>query len=180
MALAMKILLKLGIGLAVVVAVLVVIAYFLPRRYSVQRSLTIQATAETVYGYTADLRRWKDWGVWYERDPQMTIEYSETTDEVGGWTSWVTQGTPGKMTLTMLRPPSRVGYRLEFPAMNMTSSGMVEIVPGEAGVNVTLSDTGDLGRNPIRRWFGLFLDGMLGPDFEAGLEKLKRLSERGS
>ena len=176
----MKILLKVGIGLAVLVLLLVVVAFFLPRRYLVQRSLHIQATAETVYGYTGDLRRWKEWGVWYERDPKMKIEYSEKTDAVGGWTAWESQGQKGKMTLTTLRLPSQVGYRLEFPDMGMTSAGLVEIVPDAGGVNVTLSDEGDLGNNPISRWFGLFLDRMIGPDFEAGLTKLKQVSEKGS
>lgn len=176
----MKILLKLGIGLAVLALLLVVVAFFLPQRYMVQRSVHIQATAETVYGYAGDLRRWKEWGVWYERDPQMKIEYSEKTDVVGGWTAWETQGQKGKMTLTALQPPSRVSYRLEFPDMDMASAGLVEIVPTAGGVNVTLSDQGDLGKNPIKRWFGLFLDGMIGPDFEAGLAKLKQVIEKGA
>jgi hypothetical protein len=45
-------------------------------------------------------------------------------------------------------------------------------------VSVTLSDEGDLGNNPLSRWFGLFLDRMIGPDFEAGLVNLKRVSEK--
>ena len=36
---------------------------------------------------------------------------------------------------------------------------------------------GDLGRSPINRWFGLFMDRLVGPDFEAGLANLKRISE---
>lgn len=176
----MKILLKLGVGLLALVLLLVAIALVLPRHYQVQRSINIQATAETVYAYTADLRRWKEWGVWYVRDPKMTVTYSEKTDVVGGWSAWVSQGQKGKMTLTALVPPSRVNYRLEFPDMGMDSAGLVEIVPDAGGVNVTLSDEGDLGLNPISRWFGLFLDRMIGPDFDAGLAKLKQVSEKGS
>jgi len=40
-----------------------------------------------------------------------------------------------------------------------------------------MSMEGDLGRSPLNRWFGLFMDKLVGPDFEAGLANLKRLSE---
>jgi len=35
----------------------------------------------------------------------------------------------------------------------------------------------DLGAGPIRRYFGLFMDGMIGPDYERGLGRLKTLAE---
>lgn len=37
--------------------------------------------------------------------------------------------------------------------------------------------TPDLGANPLARYFGLWMDGMVGPDFEEGLGRLKALSE---
>jgi hypothetical protein len=36
---------------------------------------------------------------------------------------------------------------------------------------------GTLGRSPMYRWFGVFMDRLVGPDFEGGLANLKRLSE---
>lgn len=37
---------------------------------------------------------------------------------------------------------------------------------------------GDMGRNPLMRWFALGADRLMGPDFEAGLTNLKALAER--
>jgi hypothetical protein len=37
---------------------------------------------------------------------------------------------------------------------------------------------GDMGKNPLLRWFALNADGMVGTDFEAGLAKLKRTAEQ--
>jgi hypothetical protein len=34
-----------------------------------------------------------------------------------------------------------------------------------------------MGSNPLNRWFGLMMDRLVGPDFEAGLANLKRLAE---
>jgi hypothetical protein len=37
---------------------------------------------------------------------------------------------------------------------------------------------GEHGMNPIHRWFSLFMDKLVGPDFEAGLKSLKALAEK--
>ena len=37
---------------------------------------------------------------------------------------------------------------------------------------------GDMGSNPLLRWMTLFVDGMVGKDFEAGLANLKALAEK--
>ena len=35
-----------------------------------------------------------------------------------------------------------------------------------------------MGKNPLFHWLALFADGMVGPDFEAGLARLKQVAER--
>lgn len=175
----MKMLLKILAGFMGLVLVLVLVGFLLPRKYRVQRSLHIQTASETVYLAVSDLRRWKAWGEWYRKDPGMIVRYSEKTDEVGGWSEWVSEGHRGKMTLTHLQPPSQISYQLELPDDGMSASGAVEIVGDGAGVSVTMIMEGNLGNNPVKRWFGLFMDAMIGPDFEAGLVNLKTLSEKG-
>ena len=54
------------------------------------------------------------------------------------------------------------------------SEGAIRIEAAGAGSSkVTWSNGGDLGMNPVGRYFGLFMDRMMGPDFQSGLEKLK-------
>jgi hypothetical protein len=61
--------------------------------------------------------------------------------------------------------------------MDMGSIGSMTLEPAAAGVKVVWVDAGELGMNPVHRWFGLFLDRIIGPDFERGLNNLKRLAE---
>ena len=42
---------------------------------------------------------------------------------------------------------------------------------------ITWVMNGNAGMNPVFRWFGLFMDKMVGPDFDAGLKNLKKLAE---
>lgn len=175
----MKILLKILGGLAALVLVLVVVAFFMPRTFRVERSVVIRAKPEAVYAIAADLKAWKDWGVWYERDPAMSITYSPATTGVGAWTEWKSssQGN-GKATLTEVAPSARVIYRLEFTDNGMVSTGSFLLSAAEGGgVRVVSVMAGDLGMNPFARLMGPFLDKMIGPDFAAGLAKMKRVAE---
>lgn len=174
----MKLLLRILGGLAVFLLLLVAVAYFFPRTYRVERSQVIKARAEQVFPHIADLRAWKNWGAWQERDPAMKLTYSEISAGVGAWSAWEskTEGN-GRMTITQVAPGVRIGYRLEFPDMGTSSNGSMELQPADGGVKVVWVDAGDLGVNPIFRWFGLFLDRMIGPDFERGLTRLKALAE---
>jgi hypothetical protein len=174
----MKILLKILGGLAVLVLLLVLVAFFLPRQYRVTRTVVIKAKPEAVQAQVADLRAWKTWGAWQERDPGMKITYSEKTTGVGAWSSWESkQEGNGKMTIKS-QTPTKVVYDLEFPDMGMRSEGFVELAPDTAGTKVTWVDAGDLGMNPMSRWFGLFLDKMIGPDFERGLTNIAKIVEK--
>jgi hypothetical protein len=57
------------------------------------------------------------------------------------------------------------------------ASGDLTFTPDGNGTKVAWSINGDGGMNPIFRWFGLFMDKLVGPDFEAGLKNLKKLAE---
>jgi len=177
----MKLVLKLIGGLAVLLLLLVLIAFFLPRRYRVERSTVIHAPSDAVFAQFGDLRAWKNWGAWQERDPGMKLTYSEKTVGIGAWSAWESKSEGnGKMTITAFEPGKSTAYVLEFPEMNMASQGSMTLQPADGGVKVVWADAGDLGLNPMHRWFGLFLDKMIGPDFERGLAKMKALAEAGS
>lgn len=174
----MKTLIKILGGLAVLVLGLVLVAFAFPRQYRVERSLVVKAPPAAVLAQVADLSAWKNWGAWQERDPQMKLSYSTPATGVGAWSAWESkQEGNGRMTITELSP-TRVVYLLEFPDMGMKSNGSMELRPEAGGVRVVWVDAGDLGMNPMNRWVGLFLDGMIGPDFERGLANMKRLAEK--
>ena len=84
----------------------------------------------------------------------------------------------GEMEITQLEHNRRVLYRLYFPDYDMGSTGAFEIRPTSNGSVVTWRDEGSVDNNPINRYFALMMDGMIGPDFEMGLENLKTLAEK--
>jgi hypothetical protein len=65
-----------------------------------------------------------------------------------------------------------------FPHFGTTSSGALLLTPEGSGTQVRWTLDGDMGGNPLFRWFALFADGMIGKDFQAGLDNLKALAEK--
>lgn len=173
----MKLLLKILGGFAGLVLLLVLVAFLLPRHYRIERSLVMKASPEAIHAQIADLRAWKNWGSWHEKDPAMKLSYSEKSTGIGAWSAWEseTQGN-GKMTVSAVTP-TKVVYDLEFPDFGSKSAGYMELIPEAAGTKVVWVDTGDLGMNPLSRWFGLFLDKLIGADFERGLSNLAKRVE---
>ncbi|MBS0658889.1 MAG: SRPBCC family protein [Verrucomicrobia bacterium] len=174
----MKILIKILGGLAALIALLVVVAFFLPRQYRIERSLVFDAKPEQILAPCADLREWRAWGVWYQRDPELKPTYSNPPTGVGSWCSWQSKNEGnGKMTISSLAP-TKIVYALEFPDFNMKSTGTMEVRPEGEKFRLFWSDEGDLGMNPMNRWFGLFLDKLIGRDFEDGLKNLKKIVDK--
>jgi carbon monoxide dehydrogenase subunit G len=83
------------------------------------------------------------------------------------------------MEFTAAVPNRRVDYSLAFQDFGMSSRGQLRLTPEGEGTRVTWTNEGDMGGNPVNRYFGLLMDRMVGPDFEAGLANLKAAAERG-
>jgi len=97
---------------------------------------------------------------------------------VGATYSWDGKSTgQGTLTITKSEPGKGIGYDLSFQQGKFKSTGTITIEPAGEGFNVIWSNEGELGSNPINRYFGLMMDRMMGPDFETGLGNLKKRVE---
>lgn len=160
-------------------AVLLIGGLLLSPKFTVTRSVTLAAPPDKVYALVADPRRWKEWTVWNRRDPAMAIEYFGPPSGAGAGWAWKSQSEgDGRMTFTAAEAPRRVVYDLYFPDFGTTSSGELGLEPAGAGTKVTWVMNGDMGKNPLFRWFALNADSMVGRDFEGGLQGLKALAEK--
>lgn len=175
----MKWLKRIIVAIVALIIIVVAVGFFLPSGFKVQRSVEMAAPPSKVYPLIAAPRQWKNWTVWNQRDPAMEIEYSGPESGVGAKWSWKskTEGN-GAMEFTAVTPDQRVEYRLDFPDLGMTSRGQLLLQPSGAGTRVTMINEGDVGGNPLNRYFAVMMDSLVGSDFEAGLKNLKALAEK--
>lgn len=170
---------KIGLGILAVLALLVFISFLLPKSYKVERQVAIQANDSILFHYVSHLKTWDKWTVWNTTaDSTLVNTYSGEDGQTGASQSWNGEILgQGKITLSQVHPNTYVEYQLSFDNDSFTSFGEIRLEPQSDYILVSWSNEGDLGYNPIYRYMGLFLDQMMGPDFQAGLDRLKLLVE---
>jgi effector-binding domain-containing protein/uncharacterized protein YndB with AHSA1/START domain len=171
---------KIAIVILALLVLVVVVSFFLPRRVHVERSATIGAPPSTVFTLVNSFKRFNEWSPWAEKDPKATYTYSGPLAGVGARMAWV--GDPktvgsGSQEIVESRPHTLVRNRLDFAGEGPSDATITLQAEGTSTKATWALDT-DLGWNPVSRYFGLFFDRMVGPDFEKGLVKLKVLSEK--
>ena len=165
-------------GLAVV---LVGGAYLLPSKVTVSREITIAAPAERVFALVNSTQATTQWSPWTGRDPAIKLTFTGPETGVGNKMEWASsdpQVGNGSQEITESLPDERVTSALDFGDMGRATAAILLAAAGE-GTKVTWTLDTDMGMNPITRWMGLAMDGMVGKDYEAGLAKLKSLAEGG-
>jgi uncharacterized protein YndB with AHSA1/START domain len=152
---------------------------FLPSKFSVQRSIVINASANRVYNLVVEPRQWANWSVWNQRDPNMKITYKGPPFGMGAKWEWASKSEgSGSMEFTRVEPDRAVEYALWFADYNMRSTGALTLEPSGSTTRVTWSNSGDVGGNPLKHYVAAMMDRMVGPDFEGGLANLKALAEK--
>lgn len=175
----MKFLKKLLVFLVVLILLLVVIAFFLPKKIHVERTATTKASPEAVFACLNNLKTYDEWMPWNKIDPNMKKTYGDKTDGEGAWYSWVSDVKnvgQGKLTISESKPYTSVKTELEFTGQGNSLAGWT-ITPTGTGSSITWWIDTDMGNNPVARWLGLFMDKMIGPDFDKGLSDLAKVAE---
>lgn len=170
------------IGLVVLVALVVGGAYLTPQNAHVERSAVMSATPEEVFSVVNDLSRFNEWSPWAKLDPKAKYTMDGPPSGVGAKMSWVSADAnvgSGSQEIIESTPYSVVKTKLDFGPQG-TAIATFTFAPAEGGTKVTWGFDSDLGMNPVARYFGLMMDGMVGKDYESGLASLKAIVEKGA
>lgn len=171
----MNFLKKAFFAIVILIVVALGIGFLLPSAYKVERSIVIQAPVELIFEQVNDLKKNEAWSPW--KDPTMKITYSENTVGMGAVSNWESKDMGnGSQTIEESVPNTSIRTYLDFKEMGHAYAHWSFVQEGE-GVKVTQGMTGDQGMNPVKRYFGLMIDKMIGPQFEKGLASLKQVSE---
>jgi uncharacterized protein YndB with AHSA1/START domain len=171
---------KILIGLVVLIGGFAAFVATRPSTFHVERSATIKAPAEVVFGQVADFHKWQDWSPWEKLDPAMKKTYSGAPSGNGANYAWAGNDKVGEgdMTITAAQPNEKISIRLEFAkpwkAVNTTN---ITFKPAGDGTLVNWAMDGE--NNFMGKAFGLFMDmdQMIGSDFEKGLASLGTVAE---
>ena len=89
----------------IIIALALIIAMFVKKEYSVERSMAISRSKQEVFEYVRYLKNQDQFSVWAKIDPAMKKEYRGTDGTVGfvsGWASENKQAGRGKQEIAKI------------------------------------------------------------------------------
>ncbi len=174
---------KILLGLVVVIGGLAAFIATRPDATHVERSTTIAAAPDVIFGYVDDFHRWADWSPWDKLDPDQKKTFEGPASGVGAMTAWEGNDKVGKGRMTILdsKPGAFVKIKLEFiEPWAQTNETTFTLSPDGSGTRVVWAS--DFNNGFVGKAFGLFMDmdAMIGADFETGLANMKKAAEGGA
>lgn len=174
----MKFLKWLGISLLSLIALLLIIALFLPSNFHVERSVEIDKPLNIIFKTAVDMNQRAKWDPWLEMEPNAEINVQMTPKIIGSGYTWKGEIIgEGKITIQEFIPNELIKSKIEFiEPQSMESDVIWSFNEADNGTIITWAFEGTLSY-PIEKWSGLFMDKFMGPQFEKGLNNFKNLVE---
>ena len=177
----MKILKKIGIGLAAIIALLLIVALFVSNDFYYEKSITINAPIEKVWDHTNSLADLDSWSPWMEYDPNMKRELTGTDGTVGAKSSWESDNEKvgkGSQTITKIEKPTLLETDLKFyTPYESEAKGYVKLKPDGGNTIVTWGFESDMPYPFNLMKLTMNMEESIGQDFQTGLDKLKKMCE---
>ncbi|MEM1273474.1 MAG: SRPBCC family protein [Pseudomonadota bacterium] len=149
-------------------------SFALPRHVTIERSAVLPASPEAVLALAASNSGYQTFNPYLTRDPDLSIELFGPTSGIGSGFRFDGREGRGSQTVTEINTTAVV-YSIDLGAMGQPQQSIHAVAVAD-GTEITWRVHSDMGFNPIFRVFGLFMDGMMGPTVEQGLENLRHAS----
>ena len=170
-----------AITVAIAIAIVLILAATKPDTFSVRRVTTVSAPPEKIFPLINDFHQWGTWSPWEDKDPAMKRTYSGAGSGKGAVYAWdgnKNVGT-GRMEILEVSAPSKIVIKLDFfkPFEAHNTAEFTMLPQGDATSLRWLMHGPAPFMSKVMQVF-MNMDKMIGKDFEAGLAKLKKLTER--
>ncbi|MEL7344302.1 MAG: SRPBCC family protein [Pseudomonadota bacterium] len=142
----------------------------LPRHVVIERSALMEATPEAVISLAASNTGYQSFNPYHDLDPNLEVEMFGPAYGVGSGFSFQSKDGAGQQTVADVTA-DQVTFDLDLGPLGHPTQAITAVVV-EGNTEVTWSMEMDLGMNPVFRVMGLFMDGMVGPNFELGLANI--------
>ena len=179
----MKIVKKILIALAIVIAIPLIAALFVKKNYAVEREITINKGKQQVFDYIKFIKNQDNYSVWAKRDPAMKREYKGTDGTVGFISAWESENKEvgkGEQEIIKITEGERmdVTFRFKIPFEAQDDGYMTTEAISD---NQTKVKWGFKGAFPYpMNLMCLFvdMDKEVGKDLATGLDNLKIVLEK--
>jgi len=176
----MKALKYIAVGLGALVILLLVVALFVPKNFNYEKSITINAPIDTVWINVNSLSALDKWSPWNDHDPVMKKELTGEDGTVGAMQSWQSNIVgSGSQTIATIEKPTLFETDLNFyKPMKSHGKAYIKLISEGKATKATWGMTGNMPYPMNVMTLFMNMDKSMGADWNHGLSKLKKLSEK--
>ena len=173
-------------GVLGLIVIIIALGFVLPDRVTLEREIVINAPQEEIYALIDNFDAWNAWSPWAKIDPDA--EFSVSGEGVGHRMEWRSDHPEvgnGAQEISAMSPPNSLTTQLEFEGRGFANATFDLLPAGDGATKVVWSfetkmrDGTPLHMQPMATYMGFFMDSFLGPQYEEGLENMKRVAEAG-
>ena len=168
-------------ALILLVALIAVIGWVLPRKTTIERAIDVNTPVDPVYKILITPTESIKWSPWAKIDPEGTQWTFEGPDAGEGaimkWASDHSKVGSGTQTWQTCIHNKEVITKLEFDAFKDPSYATFIFDEFDGYTEVTWQFEVDYGSNPFMHYFTFLTESHMGPIFEEGLLNLKEYIE---
>lgn len=167
--------------LAVAVAVVLILAATKPDRFSVERTTLVYAPPDAIFALIDDFHQWLAWSPYENRDPAMKRGYGGAARGKGAVYTWEGNNKvgSGRMEILESSAPAKIVIKLDFfKPFECHNTAEFTMLPQANATSVGWRMHGPLPFMGKVMHLFMNMDKMVGKDFESGLAKLSRLTEK--
>lgn len=165
------------------IVLLLIIALFLKKEYTIEREVTISQPSSSVFNYIKYIKNQDLYSVWNQLDPAMKKTYSGTDGTVGftyAWDSNNKKAGKGEQEITYIKEGERMDAAIHFikPFEGRSVASLTTIPVAANQTNVKWSINGKMNYPMNAMLLFMNMEKMIGGDLEGGLANLKKILER--
>lgn len=171
-----------GVILLIIIIVPLIMALFVKKEYSVERSIVINLPVDTVFDFVVMLKNQDKFSYWATIDPDMRQEFRGTDGTVGfvsAWDSDDKNAGKGEQEITGIIPGERIDYEIRFfkPFKAVSSSYLITKEIDGVSTNVIWEMSGRMNYPSNLFLLSMDMENSIGSDLDTGLKNLKELLE---
>ena len=158
---------------------LILISFLLPNKYTITKTISINASPALCYMKIADLNFYKEWNPWAKMEPNASSIISGKPNTIGHQYTWDGKKIGvGGLTVTKLKPFHSIELELEFfkpfKSKSIDMWHFEELADNK--VKITWQNSGNFN-SVFTRLMGPLVQNNLNKQFEKGLQNIKHLCE---
>lgn len=160
-------------------AVITIIGLFMPSSVKVSRGAIVNTDSSNVYKELSDVKNWNQWLPWITADSGAVVQIAAVTNAPGAYFKWkgMKLNSAGTLTVQSIQPDEILVLH-EMKDMNTSEGGFRIRTVGANTTEVLWYMEYKLKWYPWERFYGIFLDKIIGSAFEKGLEQFRNYAEQ--